>query len=333
MERVKTFTAPTGSTVKAIPAPPIGKLTDYLDYGIACTETSGQSGNYEVTLDDTESKEWLIFIGTSNPTSWDDWYWKFSFDEGPLVEQYDTATLIDTFNRFAVSGSGSPSVVSTDIGLAVGTGNSRVWTWTVSGDTVTLARVDVSGTVRWRIARGSAIYSGSTDTPIGTYTGVTNATGTVAVGKKQIAQKAWQSIMSELAEIRAATDLLGIGRTILSSVVSPAGTIDGPIIIGDDYLDADGRAFKWYIDPAEHAIGGYVVTFTGSRNNVNAWSVTGTLATETVGGAEKWLLKFELPRAITSTLRHNRHIFAVKMTRSSVVTTVAFGTVLVQTTT
>jgi hypothetical protein len=194
MIHTKTFTGAAGVTHRAIPAPPSGKLTDVLDYGVTCTEVS--AGGFMVTLDDSEFTHWYIFEAASNPTDWDEWVWQFNLDQGALTEQYDTATMIDSFNRFAITGTSTPALAIADIGLATGTGLSRAWSWTASGLPVTLSRQNLDGTLKWVIVHNNTlVWLGHATNLLGNYVAwnvTPGATGAVTLAKKQIARKAWR---------------------------------------------------------------------------------------------------------------------------------------------
>jgi hypothetical protein len=328
MLHTKTFTGAAGVAHRAIPAPPDGKLTDALDYGVACTEVS--AGGFTVTLDDSEFTHWYIFESAANPTDWDEWVWQFNLDQGALTEQYDTATLVDSFNRFAVTGSGvTPDVYTADIGIAVsGSGNTRQWEWTVATKDCVLFRSDVpDGTDRWVIEwDGLTFFLGPTvASPLGTYTKQSTAS-TVTLAKKQIASKAWRFKKDSLSNV---TLLVAAGVVTLRAPVSPTGTIPGPILAGDDYLVSNSRALEWYVDPMEYDLEEYVFSFAAERKGISAWSVIGTSTVETVDGEEKWKLTFELPASVTSDLSSGRHVWSVKSNRDEVITTIAIGSVQV----
>lgn len=69
---VVTFSLPTGSTAKAIAL--TDTLADYVADGIACTEASAPNlGRFSVTLDDSVATVWRVFIGATQPDSWDDY--------------------------------------------------------------------------------------------------------------------------------------------------------------------------------------------------------------------------------------------------------------------
>jgi hypothetical protein len=96
-----------------------------------------------------------------------------------------------------------------------------------------------------------------------------------------------------------------------TSMVNTDGYIDGDIIIGDDYLAANGRAFQWTFTPNS----GFVAAtssckFGGSNaSGTSTWLVTGTV---TDNGNGTWTISFDLPLATTSTLLEGLHDWSVE---------------------
>ena len=92
--------------------------------------------------------------------------------------------------------------------------------------------------------------------------------------------------------------------------VASTGQITTPIVIGDDYLAANGRAFQWTIA----ALTGYVVgTATckfGGSYKTNTWLVTGTV---TDVGSGNWTISFDLPKASTAALDEGYYSWSVEV--------------------
>lgn len=234
------FSAPTGSTAKAIPADPSIPFSHYTDYGITATESVSQPGTFTVTLDDTEYLRWWIFLGASDPTAAEDNHAIIDLSQGPLVEQYDTASSGDSYNRFAVTGSGvTPNVYAADIGLAVsGTGNSREWQWTVASKDCVLFRSDVpDGTMRWIIEwdAGTTFFLGPTaSSPLGTYTKQGTAS-IVTLAKKQIARKAWRSIGVDQTISSMVETVSGQPRFKQEALAQVVRWVSGPVLPNEPY--------------------------------------------------------------------------------------------------
>jgi hypothetical protein len=109
-----------------------------------------------------------------------------------------------------------------------------------------------------------------------------------------------------LADINGKAALITSGSVQFTSMVNTDGYIDGDIIIGDDYLAANGRAFQWTFTPNS----GFVAAtssckFGGSNaSGTSTWLVTGTV---TDNGNGTWTISFDLPLATTSTLLEGMH--------------------------
>ena len=90
--------------------------------------------------------------------------------------------------------------------------------------------------------------------------------------------------------------------------------IPEPIVIGDDYLAAMGRALQWTVA----AMTGYTLATStckfGGRCKTNAWLVTGTI---TDAGAGNWLLSFDLPKASTTALAEGYYEWSVEVTNAA----------------
>lgn len=93
--------------------------------------------------------------------------------------------------------------------------------------------------------------------------------------------------------------LISSGTAVTRSPVTSAGIITDPIIIGDDYADANGRAFSWLVDPVVgFTIGDCTCWFGGDGGALGSWLVEGALA---VSG-DDWELSFDLLKADTEAL-------------------------------
>jgi hypothetical protein len=109
-----------------------------------------------------------------------------------------------------------------------------------------------------------------------------------------------------LKEIREKAALITATNVQFNSMVNTEGYIDGDIIIGDDYLAANGMAFQWTFTPNS----GFVAAtssckFGGSNaSGTSTWLVTGTV---TDNGNSTWTISFDLPLATTSTLLEGMH--------------------------
>lgn len=101
-----------------------------------------------------------------------------------------------------------------------------------------------------------------------------------------------------LSAIQVKTDSLGTGTVSINAPVTATGSIK-EIIIGDDYLAENGRAFEWLIDPiAGFDINDCVCFFGGETADGSKWLIVGSMST--VSG--KWKLSFNFPNTETARL-------------------------------
>ncbi len=114
--------------------------------------------------------------------------------------------------------------------------------------------------------------------------------------------------------------------------VAPSGQIIAPIIIGDDYLVANGRAFTWLV-AAIAGVDPLTSTFRFGGQRIirpeNNWLVTGTVA---VVDASTWRLTAELPKVYTESLAEGPYRFSGEVVSNTGVeiTRIQSGSNLVQ---
>jgi hypothetical protein len=118
-----------------------------------------------------------------------------------------------------------------------------------------------------------------------------------------------------LDEIRDKTALLSNGGTVyVTSPVTASGQLASPLIIGDDYLAANGRRFRWTVElPSGYVIGTSTARF-GMRyeddEGVNEFVSTGTVTDATGGNVH---LDFDVARTVTGTLRPGWYEWSVEI--------------------
>lgn len=117
-------------------------------------------------------------------------------------------------------------------------------------------------------------------------------------------------IRGALSGIQAKTQLIGTGSAVAAAPVSGTGTITS-IILGDDYLAENDRAFEWLIDPvAGFDIATCTCWFGGAANSsANAWRVQGSITEED----DKWKLSFDLPKTATESLDRGPYEWSVSV--------------------
>jgi hypothetical protein len=118
-----------------------------------------------------------------------------------------------------------------------------------------------------------------------------------------------------LDEIRDKTALIQAGGTVnVSTPVTSSGQIASPLIIGDDYLAANGRRFRWTVPLPS----GYVIATSSAKfgmryqddQGVNSFVATGTVTDATGGNVH---LDFDVAKTVTGTLRPGWYEWSVEI--------------------
>lgn len=108
--------------------------------------------------------------------------------------------------------------------------------------------------------------------------------------------------------------LIVAGEVQFAAMVNPNGEIDNDIVIGSDYLAANGRAFKWTVTaPAGYVVGTSTCKFGGRhvRDSVSSsWEVTGTV---TDNGDGTWDLSHDMTKTISGALTEGMHHWSVDL--------------------
>lgn len=112
-----------------------------------------------------------------------------------------------------------------------------------------------------------------------------------------------------------------LDRTSDGYVLSNPVVVDGSIneiIIGDDYLAANGRAFSWTVDEVQGFVVGSCTCSFGGKYKDNAWLVTGSIVDN---GDDTWTLSFDLPDTATADLEPGQYRWSVEVQHAGVVIT------------
>lgn len=98
----------------------------------------------------------------------------------------------------------------------------------------------------------------------------------------------------------------------LQGVVAEDGSLS-EIIVGDDYLDANGRAFKWTVAAVDGININDADCYFGGQATIDgvdySWLVQGTVT----HNSPTWTLTFDLPRATTANLAPGRYRWSVEV--------------------
>jgi hypothetical protein len=122
-----------------------------------------------------------------------------------------------------------------------------------------------------------------------------------------------------LNQVKGQTDLITAGGTVnVTSPVTATGQLASPLIIGDDYLAANGRRFRWTVALPS----GYVIATSTARfgmryeddEGVNSFIATGTVTDATGGNVH---LDFDVAKTVTGTLRPGWYEWSVEIVSGS----------------
>jgi hypothetical protein len=125
---------------------------------------------------------------------------------------------------------------------------------------------------------------------------------------------------SILNTVKSQTDLIQAGGTVnVSTPVTASGQLASPLIIGDDYLAANGRRFRWTVELPS----GYVIATSTARfgmryedeQGVNSFIKTGTVSD---AGSGNVYLDFDLTKEVeTGLLRPGWYEWSVEIVSGS----------------
>jgi hypothetical protein len=122
-----------------------------------------------------------------------------------------------------------------------------------------------------------------------------------------------------LDEIRDKTALIQAGGTVnVSTPVTASGQLASPLIIGDDYLNANGRAFSWTVALPSGFVAATATCKFGMRyeddEGVNSFIQSGTVID---AGSGNVTLRFDVAKAVTGLLRPGWYDWSVEIASAS----------------
>ncbi len=114
------------------------------------------------------------------------------------------------------------------------------------------------------------------------------------------------NMAAQLDRIEAKTTLLGSANVSVLALVTPTGEIASPIIIGDDYLESNGRAFEWTVPAVPGMTIGNVTFHFGGKpvTGGSGWLVQGEVSD---AGGGNWKVSADLPRSATANLSEGQY--------------------------
>lgn len=131
-----------------------------------------------------------------------------------------------------------------------------------------------------------------------------------------------------LDAIQVQADLIGTGSAFLTTPVSLNGTINGSIIIGDDYNAANERAFEWEFAAITGFNAGTATGKFGAKhvNRPNDYSFLVTNGTVTDEGGGTWKVSFDLDKTDTESLIEGSYDWSVEIVDGGEEITIAGNT-------
>lgn len=107
--------------------------------------------------------------------------------------------------------------------------------------------------------------------------------------------------------IKAKTDLISAtGAVVTNSPVTATGSVR-PIVIGDDYLAANGRAFSWTIAAISGITPGTATAYFGGTSTgtpTDEFKVSGTVSDN---GNGTWTIRCDMTAAVSATLLEQQY--------------------------
>ena len=122
-----------------------------------------------------------------------------------------------------------------------------------------------------------------------------------------------------LDQIRDQTALIQAGGTVtVSTPVTASGQLASPLIIGDDYLNANGRSFSWTVALPSGFVAATATCKFGMRyeddQGVNSFIQSGTVIDAGNGNVT---LRFDVAKAVTGLLRPGWYDWSVEIASAS----------------
>lgn len=136
---------------------------------------------------------------------------------------------------------------------------------------------------------------------VNSWTVASSGAGLDAAGVRAAVGLAAANLDTQLGTITSKTNLLGTGAVAVVALVTPTGDIASPIVIGDDYLEANSRAFEWLVPAVPGVVAATAQFYFGGKPITGGpgWLVLGEVSD---AGGGNWRVSAELPRTATQSL-------------------------------
>jgi molybdopterin-binding protein len=122
-----------------------------------------------------------------------------------------------------------------------------------------------------------------------------------------------------LNSVKSQADLIQAGGTVnVTTPVTATGQLASPLIIGDDYLNANGRAFSWTVALPSGFVAATATCKFGMRyeddQGVNSFIQSGTVID---AGSGNVTLRFDVAKSVTELLRPGWYDWSVEIASAS----------------
>jgi hypothetical protein len=122
-----------------------------------------------------------------------------------------------------------------------------------------------------------------------------------------------------LNNVKSQADLIQAGGTVnVTTPVTATGQLASPLIIGDDYLNANGRAFSWTVALPSGFVAATATCKFGMRyeddQGVNSFIQSGTVID---AGSGNVTLRFDVAKSVTELLRPGWYDWSVEIASAS----------------
>ncbi len=127
----------------------------------------------------------------------------------------------------------------------------------------------------------------------------------------------WDQAVSGVIDLTQIDILAGVSANVTVEVVQPVATngqLLSPIVIGDDYLASNNRAFVWTIDEITGYSAGTAACYFGLEYGSNSVVVDGDV---TDNGDGTWDLSFDVARTDTENLPEGPYAWSVEVRSAS----------------
>ena len=273
-------------------------LADWATYRTPLLPSAApDEGEHHGTIDTANGNEYAIFLGNSQPASWDEAVAVWTAEGVTLLSRTWSGALLEAGESY--SWPVDYPIEVTDPEVSVKVNGVEVATATASGTGTSFVFVFA---VPAGVALGDTVLvETAEDQPRAVVTG------------QVVEADASESFAAEVS-VEVVKGLTG-NPVVLTQPVSPDGQIVGPLVIGDDYLAINQRALMWTIPPIPGVTPATATTQLGfSHTRHGGVEVSGTVADN---GDDTWTLIFGIESSDTEdAIKPGEYSWSVQVTSS-----------------